>query len=82
MAKVLVSIDDRLLERLDRAARERGLTRSALISEFAAKGLGEVKGPGADPRVHEALRKATEIVSRYSVPGDSTQWIREQRDSR
>jgi len=80
MVKVLVSIDERLLERLDGAARERGLTRSALISELASKGLGEVKGPGANPAVHKAIREIQELF-RDSPPGDSTEWIRQDRDS-
>ncbi len=81
MAKVLVSIEDRLLERLDRMARERGVSRSALISELAKKALGELKGPGADQAVHKALREAQELF-RDSPPGDSTAWIRKERDSR
>lgn len=80
MAEVLVSIDDGMLERLDRAAAKRGMSRSALIAELAAKGLGEQLGPGADPKVHEALRRGQELF-RDAPPGDWTEWIRQERDS-
>jgi metal-responsive CopG/Arc/MetJ family transcriptional regulator len=80
MAKVLVSLDDNLLERLDKAASERRVSRSALIAELTAKGLGERIGPGADPRVHEAIRRMRELV-KNAPPGDSTEWIRHDRDS-
>ena len=81
MAKVLVSLDDRLLERLDKAASERRVSRSALIAELTAKGLGGPIGPGAHPEVRKAIREIQELF-RDAPPGDSTQWIREDRDSR
>lgn len=80
MAKVLISLDDRLLERIDRAAHERKMSRSALVAELAAKGLGEPIGPGVTLEVHEALR-ALEELFRDAPPGDPTAWIREDRDS-
>ena len=39
MAKVLLSIDDSLLNRIDRAARARGLSRSAYLSQLAMQEL-------------------------------------------
>ncbi len=81
MRKVLISLDDNLLERIDHEAAHRKIPRSALIAEFASKELGEFKGPGADPRVHEALRRLDDLF-RDTPPGDSTAWIREDRDSR
>jgi metal-responsive CopG/Arc/MetJ family transcriptional regulator len=39
MAKIMVSFPDELLERLDRDARERGTSRSALLQELAANHL-------------------------------------------
>lgn len=82
MAKVLISMDEKLLERLDREAAERGLSRSALISELAAKGLGEPLGPGARPEIREALRRADDLFSDLADTGDSTDWIRTERDAR
>jgi len=82
MTKVLVSLDEKLLERLDREAAERGLSRSALIQELAAKGLGEPLGLGARADVREALRQATELLANLPDTGDSTDWIRTERDAR
>lgn len=82
MPKVLVSLDDWLLERLDREARARGLSRSALIAELAAKALAVPVGPGARPEVHEALDRLKELFRAVHDPVDSTRIIREMRDSR
>lgn len=84
MAKVLVSVDDRLLEQIDDEARRRGLSRSALLSECAAKELGVAKGPGASPEVREAMRRADALFrsASYADDRDSTVIIREMRDSR
>ena len=57
VAKVLVSFEDRLLERIDAEAKRRGLSPCALLSQFAAKELGVALGPGASPEVHEAMRR-------------------------
>jgi len=80
MAKVLVSLDDRLLERLDREASARGLSRSALLAELAAKGLGAPMGPGARPEVREALDRIRELF-RDVRDVDSTRIFREERDA-
>ena len=81
MAKVLISLDDRLLERLDHEASARGLSRSALLAELAAKGLGEPMGPGARPEVRAALDQLRELF-RDVHDVDSTRIIREERDAR
>ena len=84
MGKVLISINDRLLERVDAEARRRGLTRSALVSDMAIKELGEEKGPGAKPEVQQALRELQKLFrnATYADKRDSTVIIREMRDSR
>jgi metal-responsive CopG/Arc/MetJ family transcriptional regulator len=41
MAKVMISLPDDLLARVDAHASERGRTRSAAIRELAQAGLGE-----------------------------------------
>lgn len=41
MAKVMISLPDELLARLDAHASEHGSTRSATIRELAEAGLGE-----------------------------------------
>jgi len=82
MAKVLVSLEDRLLERLDREAAARGLSRSALLAELAAKGLGEPMGPGARPKVGRALERIRELFDGREPAEDSTATIRAMRDER
>lgn len=82
MGKVLVSLDERLLKRIDGRARRRGLTRSAYLAQLAEQDLAQDEGPGADPRVHEAVRELQLLFARNPRPGDSTELIRQQRDSR
>ena len=81
MGKVLVSFDDRLLKRIDRAAKARGLTRSAYLAVLAEGDLANNQGPGKDPSVRAALRELERMFG-DAPPGDSTAWIRSDRDSR
>ncbi len=82
MTKILISIDDRLLERLDHEAAALGISRSALIGRMTAAALGEPVGPGANPEVHAALDRLKELFRGDRDAVDSTQVIREMRDSR
>jgi hypothetical protein len=82
MAKVLVSLDERLLSRLDDEAAARGVSRSALLAEFASRGLGEIVGPGARPGVHEALGRTRQLFKGLDDRLDSTKAIRQMRDAR
>ena len=82
MVKVLVSLDDRLLRRLDEEAAARGVSRSALIAELAARGLGEPRGPGAQPGVREALQRTHQLFATVHDVTDSTRVVREMRDAR
>lgn len=82
MAKVLVSIDDKLLRRLDREAAAHGLSRSAYIADLAARDVGMKKGPGADPRARRALARIQQLAAKNGTPGDPVALIRAQRDER
>jgi len=82
MTKVLVSIDDGLLARIDKAAGELGLSRSAYLSRIAAGELEASHGPGHDPSVHRALARLQELGRKYGTRGDSTEFIRRMRDER
>jgi hypothetical protein len=81
MAKVLVSIEEKLLDRIDRAARDAGLTRSAYLSRLAQRELGDGK-PGSDPRVRRAFETLDRLFAENPVPVDPTTAIRQMRDER
>ena len=81
MSKVLVSFDDRLLKRIDRAARSRGLSRSGYLAELARRDLENSGGPGKDPSVRAALRTLDRLAA-DAPGGDSTAAIRASRDAR
>ncbi len=80
--KVLVSLDERVLARIDRAATRRGLSRSAYIARLAnTESVGE-HGPGLDSSVHKALRSLDRLFRRKPMPVDATAEIRHMRDER
>lgn len=80
--KVLVSLDERILARIDRAARRLGLSRSAYIAQLASKGTAAERGPGAESSVHAALRSLDRLFRRQRVPADATAEVRHMRDER
>jgi metal-responsive CopG/Arc/MetJ family transcriptional regulator len=53
--RVLISIDERLLARIDDACARRGLTRSGYLAQLADADLVGRRGPGTDPAVRHAL---------------------------
>jgi hypothetical protein len=82
VAKVLITLEDSLLRRIDRSTRERGLTRSAYVAQLARRDLEQEVGPGADPGVHAALARLRELFAHAGGGGDSTAIIRSERDKR
>jgi len=81
MAKVLVSFDDMLLRRIDRAARAGGKSRSAYLSELAEGDAARRSGPGKTSRSRAALRELDRLL--VDAPAtDSTAAIRAARDTR
>lgn len=81
--KVLVSLDQRVLARVDLVARRRGLTRSAYLEQLAVADLARQKGPGADPSVRAALASLDTLFGQNQVPDeDFTLVIRRMRDER
>jgi hypothetical protein len=60
--RVLISIDERLLARIDDACARRGLSRSGYLAQLADADLVGGRGPGADPAVQAALRALDELV--------------------
>ena len=53
--RVLISIDQRLLARIDEACELEGLSRSRYLAQLAEASLASRIGPGADPSVRMAL---------------------------
>jgi DNA-binding phage protein len=80
MPKVLITLEDTLLRRVDRAVRERGLTRSAYMAQLAERDLAQAVGPGADPEVRAALARVQALFARNPMPEDPTAAIRDERD--
>jgi hypothetical protein len=82
MTKILVSMDDKLLSRVDRSARRLGLTRSAYLARLVERDLGTEAGPGANPVARRALAAIDRLFAENPTPGDPTEIIRKMRDSR
>lgn len=82
MAKILVSVDDKLLARIDKAARSLGLTRSAYLSRLAAREVEALQGPGRVAATRHALRRIDELFATNKRETDVTRAVRQERDSR
>lgn len=81
MTKVLVSFDEKLLRRIDRAARAGDKSRSSYLSDLAEADVKRRSGPGRTPAVRAALKEIDGLFDQ-SPAGDSTDAIRSSRDSR
>ncbi|MFL5799111.1 MAG: ribbon-helix-helix protein, CopG family [Actinomycetota bacterium] len=82
MSKILVSVDDKLLARIDRAARAAGLSRSAYLAGLAARDLGTDRGPGSDRRARLAITRLEGLFEARRTEEDATTAVRAQRDAR
>jgi metal-responsive CopG/Arc/MetJ family transcriptional regulator len=82
MSKILVSVDDKLLARIDRAARTAGLSRSAYLTRLAARDLGAERGPGAERQARRALARLDRLFDGGPADEDGTAAIRAERDAR
>jgi metal-responsive CopG/Arc/MetJ family transcriptional regulator len=82
VSKILVSVDDKLLARIDRAARSAGLSRSAYLSRLAARDLGEDRGPGASRQARRAVARLQKLFDTQPSGEDATLAIRADRDVR
>jgi hypothetical protein len=81
VAKVMISIPDKLLERLDRRAKEVGETRSGLLQHLAEREL-----EAGEERRRGEIRRLWDEVRIELPPGDPEKWdvvrlIREDRES-
>lgn len=60
--RVLISIDERLLARIDDACARRGLSRSAYLAQLADADLAGGTGPGAKPEARSALANLDDLI--------------------
>lgn len=81
MAKVLVSLNDALLRRVDRIAKARGVSRSAYLAELAERDAARSEGPGASRAAQRALERLDTLFADGPAE-DSTVAIRTERDAR
>ena len=81
MSKVLISLSDALLRRVDRIAKARGLSRSAYLAQLAERDAARWEGPGTTRTARRALFRLDELFAGGPVE-DSTIAIRAERDAR
>jgi metal-responsive CopG/Arc/MetJ family transcriptional regulator len=81
VGKVLISLDDALLHRVDRIAKARGLSRSAYLAEIAQRDVMRAEGPGTSRTARQALGRLDALFAAAPVE-DSTSAIRAERDAR
>lgn len=81
MAKILVTVDDKLLARIDKAAHSLRLTRSAYLSRLAAREMQASIGPGRAAATRHALRRIDELFATNGHEADVTRAVRQDRDS-
>lgn len=79
VAKVLISLDDELLRRIDRMARSSGLSRSAYIARLAQRDA--LTSGRAAASVRGALERLDRLFAE-AQPAESTAEVRAQRDAR
>jgi metal-responsive CopG/Arc/MetJ family transcriptional regulator len=75
MAKVMISVPDVLLARLDEHAKRRGTTRSGLLRELAER---ELLASG----VTRSRKIRSLLAARAPHGGDAARHVREQRRNR
>jgi hypothetical protein len=81
VAKVLVSLNDALLRRVDRIAKARGLSRSGYLAELAERDAARSEGPGTTRTARRALARLDHLFEGGAAE-DSTAAIRAERDAR
>lgn len=77
VAKVMISMPDDLLERLDARAKVSGETRSGFLRQLTERELGS-----ADLGRREEVERLLDLLAVEPLGGNAAQIIREARDSR
>lgn len=76
VAKVMISISDDLLERLDAQARANQETRSGFLQRLVERELEE-----ADSRMRDEVDRLLDKIGPLDLGGDAARLIREDRES-
>lgn len=82
MPKVLVTMDQNLLARVDKAAVGEGLSRSAYLEKVLVEILPQARTRAELRKRQRALDRLRELGAKHGTPGDATAFIRSERDSR
>ena len=82
VSKIVVSVDDWLLARIDRAAKSAGLSRSAYLAGLAARDLGDERGPGSGRQARRALLRLQRLFDAHPLGEEATAALRADRDNR
>lgn len=61
--RVLISINERLLDRIDAEVARRGLTRSGYLAQLASADIEVATGSGNEPEATAALRKIDDLFA-------------------
>jgi metal-responsive CopG/Arc/MetJ family transcriptional regulator len=85
MAKINVSMPDELLDDIDALAAELHRSRSGFVAEASARYVADLHAESAErerrERIGAAIRAAREIAKLVPPGRDTTELIREDRDS-
>lgn len=77
VAKVMISLPEELLARIDREAKRRATTRSGLLQMAALRELG-----GPDPLTLDAAVARAQAAAATLKAGESADLVRADRDAR
>jgi len=85
MAKINVSLPDGLLDDIDGLAAELHRSRSGFVAEASARYVADIRSEQAErarrEQIGEAIREMREIAKHVPPGRDTTELIREDRDS-
>lgn len=82
MSKILVSMDDGLVAKLDAQASDEGVSRSELLSRMVRERFASRIDKANAKRALQAGQRLSALGRRAGTSGDATQIVREMRDAR
>ena len=85
MAKINISLPNQLLDEIDSLSAELHRSRSGLVAEASARYVAEIRAERAErerrEQIANAMKGMREIAKRVPCGRDTTELIREDRDS-